>query len=171
MSVMWYLRFIHWHYWRLGSFVMLRYVYLHVVRGVSKRERAQNGRWPLAASAFKMTYLYPVTSDTTEKGNKICNVLGPLAPLPDRRAPVVCTGFPSLIGTSWDWFVDCVLWGFSVSALDVVGPCCMIYSRCWTRKDSMWTWQDKHLKRLWKIGQRKSKTRLTFHGKILLHIC
>jgi hypothetical protein len=171
MNVMWYLRFVHWHYWRLGRSVMQRYEHSHVVRDVSNRERTQDGRWPLAASALKMTYLYPITSDTAEKDNNICNALGPRVPLPDRRAPVICTGSPSLVGTSWDWFVDCVIWGFSVSALDVAGPFWMIYSRCWTPKDTMWTWQDRRLKQLWNIGQRKSKTRLTFHGKMLPHIC
>lgn len=67
----------------------------NVVRHVLKRERTQDGRHQLAASALKMTYLYPITSDTTEKDNKICNVWGPRAPLPDCRAPVICTGFPS----------------------------------------------------------------------------
>lgn len=132
-----------------------------------------HARWPLAVvrNDIKMTYWYPITCDTTEKDNNICNAFGPRARLPDRRAPVICTSFPSLVGISWEWFVDCVLWGFIVSALDLAGLCWMIYTRCWTPKDSMWTWQDRHLKRLWKIGQRESKTRLTFHGKILPHIC
>jgi len=138
---------------------------------VSKRERTQDGCWPLAANAIKMTYWFPITSDTTVKDNNIRNVLGPRAP------PSEPPGTGNLYRLSLSrrhivrLFVDCVLWGFSVSALDVTGPCWMIYSRCWTPKDLMWTWQDKHLKQLWKIGQRKSKTRLTFHGKILSHIC
>jgi len=75
-------------------------------------------RWPLAvgSKAIKMTCCYPVSSDTTEKDNNICNALGPRAALPDRRAPVICTGFPCLVGISWRWFVDCGLTGFSVCA-------------------------------------------------------
>jgi len=132
-----------------------------------------HARWPLAVGSndIKMTYWYPITSDTTKKDNNICNSFGPRARLPHCHAPVICSGFPSLIGVTWDWFMDCVLWGFIVSALDLAGLCWMIYSRCWTPKDSMWTWQDRHLKRLWKTGQRESKTWLTFHGKILPNIC
>jgi hypothetical protein len=130
-----------------------------------------HSRWPLATSAINMPSWYTITSYTTEQHKNVCNILGPRVPLPDRWAPVICTGFPSLIGTSWNWFMESILWGYSVFGLDVIGPCWMIYSRCWIHKDSMWTWQDRPLKRQWKIGQRKSKTSLTFHGKILPHIC
>jgi hypothetical protein len=62
---------------------------------------------------WKGLVLQSTSNDTTEKDKNMWNIVVAPCPFPDRRAPVICTGFPSsalrTCECSWARLVPCAL--------------------------------------------------------------
>jgi hypothetical protein len=85
------------------------------VRKRSVGLRTRGDLWP---QAHLTRHHYPITSDTTERDKRLCNIIGYGGPLPDRHASVICASFTPLTSTlvatgeadSWSYKDNLITW-------------------------------------------------------------